>query len=68
MSNREYAIQLIDNIPDNQLFFVINILEGIKGLTNKSDEYDLKMALDSEIDNDEEYTSDEVNKILGLNL
>lgn len=68
MSNREYAIQLIDNMPDNQLIFVINILESINGLTNKSDEYDLKMALDSDIDNDEEYTSDEVNKILGLNL
>ncbi len=53
MSNKEYIMNLIENIND---------------LTNKSDDYDLKMALDSEIDNDEEYTSDEVNKILGLNL
>ena len=32
----------------------------------KSDEYDLELALDSEIDNDEEYTSEEVRQILGL--
>lgn len=68
MSNKEYAMNLIDNMSDKQLIFIINILEGINGLTNKSDEYDLKMALDSEIDNEEEYTSEEVNKILGLNL
>lgn len=67
MSIREYAINLIDNMPDNQLIFIINILEGINGLTNKADEYDLQMALDSEFDNDEEYTDEEVNKILGLN-
>lgn len=68
MSNKEYAMNLIDKMSDRQLIFVINILEGINGLTNKSDEYDLQMALDSEIDNDEEYTADEFNKILGLNL
>lgn len=46
--------------------FIINILEGINGLMEKSDEYDLELALDSEIDNDEEYTSEEVRQILGL--
>lgn len=68
MSNREYAINLIDNIPESKLIFVIKILEGLKGLINKSDEYDLQMVLDSQIDNDEEYTSEQVNKILGLDI
>ena len=68
MSNREYAINLIEDIPENKLIFIINILEGLKGLTNKSDDYDVQMVLDSQIDNDEEYTSEQVNQILGLNL
>ncbi len=68
MSNREYAINLIEDIPENKLIFIINILEGLKGLTNKSDEYDLQMVLDSQCDNDEEYTAEQVNQILGLDL
>ena len=47
MSNREYTRSLIDNMPDNQLPFIINIIEGINGFLNKSDEYDLELALDS---------------------
>lgn len=39
-----------------------------KVFLGKSDEYDLQMALDSEVDNDQEYTSEEVLKILGLNI
>lgn len=68
MSNREYAINLIEDIPENKLIFIINILEGLKGLTNKSDDFDIQMVLDSQIDNDEEYTSEQVNQILGLDL
>ena len=64
MSNRERAIDLINQMDDGKILFVINILEGINGLTEKSDEYDLKLAMDSEIDNDEEYTSEEVRSIL----
>ena len=66
MSNRERAIDLINQMDDGKILFVINILEGINGLTEKSDEYDLKLAMDSEIDNDEEYTAEEVRGILGL--
>ena len=32
----------------------------------KSDEYDLMLAQDGEVDNDEEYTSEEVYKILDI--
>ena len=66
MSNKERAIDLINKMDDGKILFVINILEGINGLTEKSDEYDLMLAMDSEIDNDEEYTSEEVRSILGL--
>ncbi len=66
MSNKERAIDLINKMDDGKILFVINILEGINGLTEKSDEYDLMLAKDSEIDNDEEYTSEEVRSILGL--
>ena len=66
MSNRERAIDLLNQMDDGKILFVINILEGINGLTEKSDEYDLKLAMDSEIDNDEEYTAEEVRSILGL--
>ena len=64
MSNRERAIDLINQMDDGKILFVINILEGINGLTEKSDEYDLKLAMDGEVDNDEEYTSEEVRSIL----
>ena len=66
MSNKERAIDLINQMDDGKILFVINILEGINGLTEKSDEYDLKLAMDGEVDNDEEYTSEEVRSILGL--
>ena len=66
MSNKERAIDLINKMDDGKILFVINILEGINGLTEKSDEYDLMLAKDSEIDNDEEYTSEEVRSILCL--
>lgn len=66
MSNRERAINLINQMDDGKILFVIDILEGINGLMEKSDAYDLELAMDGEVDNDEEYTSDEVRKILGL--
>ena len=67
MSNRERAINMINNMDDGKILFVINILEGINGLYEKSDEYDLELAKDGEVDNDEEFTAEEVREILGLN-
>lgn len=66
MSNRERAINIINNMDDSKIIFVLNILDGINGLISHSDEYDLELAKDGEIDNDEEYTSEEVYKILGI--
>lgn len=68
MSNKEHALELIDDMSEEQLLFVVNILEGIKGLVHKSDDFDLQLVRDGEVDNDEEYTLEEVNKILGLQL
>ena len=66
MSNREKVINIINNMDDSRLLFVLNILDGINGLTSQSDAYDLELVKDGEIDNDEEYTSEEVYKILGI--
>ena len=42
------------------------MVERNNPISQSSDAYDLELAIDSEVDNDEEYTSDEVRKILGL--
>ena len=46
MSEKERAIQLIEEISDNKMIFVINLLKSIKGLLVEEvepDEWDLKM-------------------------
>lgn len=55
MSNKERIIQLIDNMPDNKLIFVINMLETLKAYAGEEiepDEWDLKMIADAEKNND----------------
>lgn len=58
MSNKEKVLQLIDDIPDNKLIFVINVLESIKAYAKtieevKPDEWDLKMITEAEKENDD---------------
>ena len=46
MSNREQVIQLIDNIPDSKLMFVVDMINSVKSLLIdevEPDEWDLKM-------------------------
>lgn len=46
MSNREKAIQLLDNIPESKLVFVVDMLESIKNLLVdevEPDKWDLSM-------------------------
>lgn len=46
MSNRERVLQLIDDIPDDKLIFVVNILEDLRAYAGEAippDEWDLKM-------------------------
>ena len=55
MSDREKAIQYINEIPDNKLVFVVNMLENIKGMLVdevEPDEWDLKMIAGAEKEND----------------
>ena len=69
MSNREMVIQLLNNIPDSKLVYILDILKGIKGLSDnlieevEPDEWDLKMLDEAEAENDgTTYTLDEVLK------
>ena len=55
MSNKEQILQLIDNIPDYKLTYVVDILNSIKNLLLEEvapDECDLQMIADAERDND----------------
>lgn len=55
MSNRERVLQLIDDIPDNKLIFVVEMLNSIKSLLveeTEPDEWDLKMMTNARQEND----------------
>lgn len=55
MSEREKAIQLIKEIPDNKLVFVVDMLNSIKKLLIEEvepDEWDLEMIAQVEQEND----------------
>ena len=55
MSNKERVIQLINDVPDNKLVFVVHMLESMKAYAGEAiepDEWDLKMIADSQKYND----------------
>ncbi len=55
MSNKERVLQLIENIPDHKLVFVVDVLESLKayaGETIEPDEWDLEMIAAAEKEND----------------
>lgn len=55
MSNRERVLQLINDIPENKLVFVVDLLENLKayaGETVEPDEWDLEMIAEAEKEND----------------
>ena len=64
--------QLIDDIPDYKLVFVVEMLESLRayaGETIKPDEWDLKMIEQAQKENDgEAITIDELAKELGIML
>ncbi|MCI8894888.1 MAG: hypothetical protein HFI42_09645 [Lachnospiraceae bacterium] len=72
MSNKERVIQLINDVPDNKLVFVVHMLESMKAYAGEAiepDEWDLKMISDAKQENDgETLTFDEVAKELGMTL
>lgn len=55
MSNKERVIQLISDIPDSKLVFVVNVLESLRayaGETIQPDEWDLQMIAQAKEEND----------------
>lgn len=72
MSNRERILQLIEDVPDNKLIFIVNMLESLRAYADETiepDEWDLKMIMDAEENNDgNTITLDELSKELGITL
>lgn len=70
MSNREYAHQLLDKVPESKIFYIVGILEGatIPEIEEiEPDEWDLKMIAEAERENDGTTISlDEMLKKEGL--
>lgn len=55
MSNRERVLQLIEDIPDIKLHFVVEMLESLKAYAGEEiepDEWDLQMITQAKKDND----------------
>ena len=55
MSNKERAIQLLEGIPENKLFFVVDMLENLKAYAGEEiepDEWDLEMIERAKKEND----------------
>lgn len=72
MSNKDRAIQLLEDIPESKLFFVIDMLESLKGYAGEAiqpDEWDLKMIEQAKQENDGgTKTFDEVCNLLGVEV
>ena len=55
MSNKERILQLVNDIPESRLVFVVNLLESLKAYAGEEiepDEWDLQMLADAEKEND----------------
>ena len=53
MSEREKAIKLLNNLPDNKIVFVIAYLQGLSdGLEESPDDWDLEMIKTAREEND----------------
>lgn len=72
MSNKERIMQLIENVPEHKLIFIVNMLEDLKGYAGESiepDEWDLQMIAEAEKNNDgETITIEEITKELDIKL
>lgn len=72
MSNKERILQLINNVPDNKLVFVVDMLETMKAYAGESiepDAWDLQMIEEAKMLNDgERVTLDELCNELGITL
>lgn len=54
MSDKEKVLQIINDIPESKMIFVVNVLNSIKGLLVdevEPDEWDLEMIAQAEKEN-----------------
>lgn len=76
MSNKERVLQLIDDIPDQKLIYVVDMLNSIKNLLVEEvepDEWDLQMINQAQEKNDGttvpiEKLADELGVTLWVNI
>ena len=70
MSEREKAINLLNNLPDNKIVFVIAYLQGLSdGLEENPDDWDLEMIKAAQEENDGTVVSiDDLAGELGVSL
>ena len=72
MSNKERVMQLIDDMPDSKLIFVVNMLESLKAYAGEEiepDEWDLQMIKEAQQENDGETVAfDDLAVELGISL
>ena len=74
MSNKEIAINIINQIPEYKMVYVVNMLNNIKNLITDTDEVvpdeiDLQMIAEAQKVNDDSFISlDELAKELNLNV
>ena len=72
MSNRERIMQLIEDVPDGKLVFIINMLESLKSYAGEEiapDEWDLQMIKEAEQMNDgDTITFDALVAEMGISL
>lgn len=70
MSNKDRIMQLINDVPDNRLVFIVNMLESLKAYAGEEiepDEWDLKMIAEAQKDNDgDTITLEELKKELNI--
>lgn len=72
MSNKERVMQLINDVPDNKLIFVIDMLESLKAYAGEEiepDECDLQMIAQAERENDgQTVTLEELKQELNITI
>lgn len=72
MSNRERILQLVNNIPDSKLAYVVSMLETLQGYAGEAvepDEWDLAMIAEAEEVNGEDPISlEDLKKELKLDV
>ena len=68
---RQKAHNPIERLPEDQIAYIISIIEGIKGISipnENPDELDLYLIKESESDSDEIQDLDDFVKELGLDV